>query len=285
MSSPATREHTSRVSDLFSDAAQERTATSRRSPPGSGRSDWTSSSARSTWSARARRCGWRSRRTASVGVFYGPPGTGKTTLARIVANTTGRRVRGALGRVGHRRRRARGARAGAASGSAGRAAHDPVPRRDPPLQQGPAGRAAARGRGGARDADRRDDGEPVLRGELGAPVANAALRARAALRGGSSPRSCAAARPSSARRCRTSCWRWSRSAPAATRARRSNILELACRRRRGRRAGRARSHVEDAARKRPLVYDKGGDAHYDFISALIKSMRARDPTRPSTTSR
>src|SRR6202162_4567562 len=26
-------------------------------------------------------------------------------------------------------------------------------------------------------------------------------------------------------------------------------------------------HVEDAARKRPLVYDKGGDAHYDFISA------------------
>ncbi len=35
-------------------------------------------------------------------------------------------------------------------------------------------------------------------------------------------------------------------------------------------------HVEDAARKRPLVYDKGGDAHYDFISAWIKSTRAGD---------
>ncbi|MFL5965603.1 MAG: replication-associated recombination protein A [Gaiellaceae bacterium] len=37
------------------------------------------------------------------------------------------------------------------------------------------------------------------------------------------------------------------------------------------------SHVEDAARKRPLVYDKQGDAHYDFISAFIKSMRGSDP--------
>jgi putative ATPase len=37
------------------------------------------------------------------------------------------------------------------------------------------------------------------------------------------------------------------------------------------------SHVEDAARKRPLVYDKGGDAHYDFVSAFIKSMRGSDP--------
>jgi putative ATPase len=35
--------------------------------------------------------------------------------------------------------------------------------------------------------------------------------------------------------------------------------------------------VEDAARKRPLVYDKGGDAHYDFTSAFIKSMRGSDP--------
>jgi putative ATPase len=35
-------------------------------------------------------------------------------------------------------------------------------------------------------------------------------------------------------------------------------------------------HVEDAARKRPLVYDKGGDRHYDFISAWIKSTRAGD---------
>jgi putative ATPase len=36
-------------------------------------------------------------------------------------------------------------------------------------------------------------------------------------------------------------------------------------------------HVDDAARKRPLVYDKTGDAHYDTISAFIKSMRGSDP--------
>jgi putative ATPase len=37
------------------------------------------------------------------------------------------------------------------------------------------------------------------------------------------------------------------------------------------------AHVEDAARKRPLLYDKSGDAHYDFTSAFIKSMRGSDP--------
>jgi putative ATPase len=37
------------------------------------------------------------------------------------------------------------------------------------------------------------------------------------------------------------------------------------------------ANVEDAARKRPLRYDKGGDAHYDFTSAFIKSMRGSDP--------
>ncbi|MGE5272988.1 MAG: replication-associated recombination protein A [Verrucomicrobiota bacterium] len=37
------------------------------------------------------------------------------------------------------------------------------------------------------------------------------------------------------------------------------------------------ANVEDAARKRPLLYDKDGDAHYDFTSAFIKSMRGSDP--------
>ena len=36
-------------------------------------------------------------------------------------------------------------------------------------------------------------------------------------------------------------------------------------------------NVEDAARKPPLVYDKAGDRHYDFTSAFIKSMRGSDP--------
>ena len=35
-------------------------------------------------------------------------------------------------------------------------------------------------------------------------------------------------------------------------------------------------HVLDAARKRPLFYDRKGDQHYDFASAFIKSMRGGD---------
>jgi putative ATPase len=35
-------------------------------------------------------------------------------------------------------------------------------------------------------------------------------------------------------------------------------------------------HVEDAARKRPLRYDRAGDQHYDHASAFIKSMRGGD---------
>ena len=56
-----------------------------------------------------------------------------------------------------------------------------------------------------------------------------------------------------------------------------NILELAAHTARAEGGTPSTSHVEDAARKRPLVYDKGGDAHYDFISAFIKSMRGSDP--------
>ena len=35
-------------------------------------------------------------------------------------------------------------------------------------------------------------------------------------------------------------------------------------------------HVEDAARTRPLRYDRDGDRHYDYASAFIKSMRGGD---------
>src|SRR3954463_1557559 len=55
-----------------------------------------------------------------------------------------------------------------------------------------------------------------------------------------------------------------------------NILELAVETSRAEDAELEERHVEDAATKRPLVYDKGGDAHYDFISAWIKSTRAGD---------
>jgi putative ATPase len=56
-----------------------------------------------------------------------------------------------------------------------------------------------------------------------------------------------------------------------------NILELAWQTAQAERNALSEEHVEDAARKRPLVYDKGGDAHYDYISAFIKSIRGSDP--------
>jgi putative ATPase len=56
-----------------------------------------------------------------------------------------------------------------------------------------------------------------------------------------------------------------------------NILELSWQTAEAESAPLTEKHIEDAARKRPLVYDKGGDAHYDFISAFIKSMRGSDP--------
>ena len=56
-----------------------------------------------------------------------------------------------------------------------------------------------------------------------------------------------------------------------------NILELSSQTASSEGEVLAAPHVEDAARKRPLVYDKGGDAHYDFVSAFIKSMRGSDP--------
>src|SRR5262249_1770889 len=55
-----------------------------------------------------------------------------------------------------------------------------------------------------------------------------------------------------------------------------NILELSVDTARAEGAEVEPRHVEDAARKRPLVYDKGGGRHYDFSSAWIKSTRAGD---------
>jgi putative ATPase len=56
-----------------------------------------------------------------------------------------------------------------------------------------------------------------------------------------------------------------------------NILELAWSTTQSEGSPLQERHVEDAARKRPVVYDKGGDAHYDFTSAFIKAIRGSDP--------
>ena len=116
-------------------------------------------------------------------ILYGPPGSGKTTLARIAArmadgafeeesavNAGRAEIRAVIERA-RERRRANGRGDG------------PLPRRDPPLQQGPAGRAPARGRGRPPDPDRGDHREPLLRGQLGADLPQPGLRAGAALPG------------------------------------------------------------------------------------------------------
>jgi putative ATPase len=56
-----------------------------------------------------------------------------------------------------------------------------------------------------------------------------------------------------------------------------NTLDLAWSTARSEGVELAERHVEDAARRRPVVYDKHGDAHYDFTSAFIKSIRGSDP--------
>jgi putative ATPase len=56
-----------------------------------------------------------------------------------------------------------------------------------------------------------------------------------------------------------------------------NILELAWQTAQSEGGVLEERHVEDAARRRPVVYDKHGDAHYDFTSAFIKAIRGSDP--------
>jgi putative ATPase len=55
-----------------------------------------------------------------------------------------------------------------------------------------------------------------------------------------------------------------------------NILELATQTAATAGSSPDATHVDDAARKRPLRYDRAGDQHYDFVSAFIKSMRGSD---------
>ena len=161
------------MGDLFTEAARERQAENaplavRLRPSHARRARRPAARPRATGSAL--RLAIEEDRPPSM-ILFGPPGTGKTTIARIVAERTGADVRGALRRLGARRRRARRDRARPRPPRRQRPADDPLHRRDPPLQQGAAGLGAARGRGRARDADRRDDREPVLRGELGAALA------------------------------------------------------------------------------------------------------------------
>ena len=115
-------------------------------------------------------------------LLWGPPGTGKTTIAAIVSGQTDRafvevsavsagvkEVRAAIDQA-RADLTTRGPRDGA------------VRRRGPPVQQGAAGRAAARRGEPLGDAGRGDHREPVLLGDLAAALAQPPAAARLAHR-------------------------------------------------------------------------------------------------------
>ena len=224
-------------------------------------------------SSRAGRTRWSS---------TGPPGTGKTTLARIVADAAdaafeelsaveaGRaEVRAVIERAAHRRRRTR-------------RAHvlflDEIHRFNKAQQDV----AAAGGRGGPRHADRRDDGEPLLRGQRGAALAHAGLRAARAdaphdVERPAAPRDRRAARRPDRDGRRRGDRRSSRRARGGDARTALQALELAAATAPRRRAGHARASPRTRCSAARVRYDKRGDQHYDTISAWIKATRGSDP--------
>ena len=200
-------------------------------PCGCARRRSTSSSARSTCSAEgsALRTAIEEGRPHSM-VLYGPPGTGKTTLARMLARNASAAFEEVSAVNAGPRRCARCS--SAPRSGAGRAARrtifflDEIHRfnkaqQDALLPAVEEGLVALVGR---------DDREPVLRGQLGAALARAGLRAARARR----RRRARAAAARARRRARH------RRAPAG-RGRRARVPRRALRRRRAHGAGRARA--------------------------------------------
>ena len=99
-------------------------------------------------------------------ILWGPPGCGKTTLAYIIANTTASHfspVSAVSAGVADLRRIIEEAKE---RRKLEPPEDHPLHRRNPPLQQGPAGRRPALRRGRHRHPHRRHHGKPLLRGHL-----------------------------------------------------------------------------------------------------------------------
>ena len=218
-------------------------------------------------------------------IFYGPPGTGKTTLARIIAHTT--KAQFLFDQRGARRSMKTSATPSTARNrpflcpASGRYLHE----RGAPLQQGAAGRLLPTLKTACRYYPyRRNHRKPVLRSEQGARVALADFPTQNAHRAICEPWRCRrfqqGARLRRPRRVGSKMMRWTVCAPqTGTLAGCSTRLNSPLKPR----SGQGRHHPdyqggrEESIQQKAVLYDKDGDAHYDTISAFIKSVRGSDP--------
>ena len=148
-----------------------------------------------------------------------------------------------------------------------------------------AGRVPAARRERADHADRRDHRESVVRGDLGAALADAAARAAAAVARKTSRLWCIARWPIASADSATIGLKLSVGAIdeivrfGGGDARRAlGTLEIAAEfAQNGGRTLITPEHIRESAQQKALLYDRAGEEHYNVISAFIKSMRGSDP--------